>query len=138
MTRQRLVHLFSRVLRKDADGKIYLVTPIEKIEITVEAAPFLIVRVDRVDTDDGQAVVCTTNFGDHVAIGPDHPLRIDLQDDGQPDPYVLVRGRLEGLFTRSAFYDLVDMAEIQSDEKGVDQLVLRSHGQDFSLGAVSE
>jgi len=136
ITRERLVKLFSRVLRKDEDGKIYLVTPHEKIEIEVEAAPFLAVRVDKVERDGETVIVFTTNFDDSVALGEDHPLRIEIGEDGEPEPYVLVRGRLEALLTRPAFYELVNMAETARDNAGRMVLSVTSQGQRFELGEV--
>ena len=41
--REALVRLFASVLRKDADGRTYLVTPAEKVDVVVGDAPFLAV-----------------------------------------------------------------------------------------------
>src|SRR5215831_17812797 len=70
--REALVRLFSTVLRKDDDG-IYLVTPVEKMKITVEDAPFVAVRVDR----EGGALKFLTNVGDEVTAGPEHAIRVE-------------------------------------------------------------
>src|SRR5580692_12695645 len=81
--REALVRLFSTVLRKDPDG-FHLVTPVEKMRITVEDAPFIAVRVDRV----GDALRFLTNVGDEVEAGPDHPIRIEMDPvTGEPSPY---------------------------------------------------
>src|SRR5262245_12911809 len=79
--REALVRLFSTVLRKDPDG-IYLVTPAEKLRVTVEDAPFVAVRVDR----DGEALKFLTNVGDEVEAGPDHPIRVEIDAAGEPRP----------------------------------------------------
>src|SRR4029453_6552841 len=71
--REALVRLFSTVLRKDPDG-IHLVTPVEKIKITVEDAPFISPRVDR----EGEALRFVTNVGDEVVAGPDNPIRVEV------------------------------------------------------------
>jgi hypothetical protein len=123
--REALVRLFSTVLRKDPDG-FHLVTPVEKLRITVEDAPFLAVRVDRI----GEALRFTTNVGDTVEAGPDHPLRVET-DPGtaEPAPYVHVRAALEARLSRPVFYELVAMAEARDGVLGV-----TSHGAWFPLG----
>lgn len=129
-SREKLVRLFSTILRKDADGSTYLVTPYEKVIVHVEDAPFLAVRVDAAEANGERVIVVTTNLGDFVEIGSDNPLRVETDPEtGEPSPYVLVRGRLEAKLTRPAFYELVEMAEEVGGE-----LVLRSHAEHFSLG----
>ena len=112
--RPALVRLFSTILRRDPDG-IYLVTPAEKLRIRVEDAPFVAVRVDRV----GEALRFTTNVGDEVEAGPDHPIRLEEGERGEPRPYVHVRGGLEALIARPAFYELAEMAEARDGLLGV-------------------
>lgn len=125
--REPLVRLFSTVLRLDPDGH-YLVTPVEKLKIVVEDAPFLAVRVDR----DGDVLRFLTNVGDVVEAGPDHPLRIAVDPEtGDPAPYLHVRRGLEARLRRPVFYELVEMAEARDGELGV-----RSHGEWFSLGPI--
>src|SRR4051812_49905847 len=80
--REALVRLFSTVLRKDPDG-VYLVTPVEKMRITVEDAPFVATRVDR----DGEALRFLTNVGDEVEAGPDHALPGGNGEGGGPRPH---------------------------------------------------
>src|SRR5277367_4939791 len=96
--REALVRLFSTILRKDADG-FHLVTPVEKMRITVEDAPFVAVRVDQVQDGDGRPVLrFLTNVGDEVDAGPDNPIRVAVDPDtGEPRPYVHVRRGLEAL-----------------------------------------
>jgi hypothetical protein len=109
ITRQPLVDLFATVLRKDADGSTWLVTPYEKVPVRVADAAFRGVRVDRDGTGAAQSVLVTTNLGDLVTIGPEHRLRVVIAPDTrEPRPYVGVRGRLEALLTRAAFMELVD------------------------------
>lgn len=109
--REALVRLFSTVLRKDADG-FYLVTPVEKLKITVEDAPFVAVSVEA-----GEGLFrFTTNVGDVVEAGPDHPIRVEIDPDtGEPRPYVHVRAGLEALIARPVFYELAAMAEVKED-----------------------
>jgi uncharacterized protein len=111
MTREPLVRLFASVLRKDEDGRHYLVTPAEKIRIEVADAPFLAVRVDRTGQGKDQQIAATTNFGDVALIDADHPLRVTFTSDDQPRPYVRVRGQLDARLTRAAFFELASWAE---------------------------
>ena len=128
--REALVRLFSTVLRRDPDG-VFLVTPAEKLRITVDDAPFVAVRVDRV----GDALRFTTNVGDEVEAGPDHPLRVDTDPvTGEPAPYVHVRGGLEARLSRPVFYELVDMAQPRATPRG-EQLGVESRGAWFPLGS---
>ncbi|WP_374764911.1 DUF1285 domain-containing protein [Yunchengibacter salinarum] len=133
--RQRMVKLFASVLRKDSDGGTYLVTPVEKLGITVDDAPFTIVRLDRHETADGPVITATTNLDEQVVLDDEHPLWVHHDDQGQPRPYVRVRDRLDGLLVRSAFYDLVAMAEPERHADG-DHLMVDSAGARFDLGCV--
>ena len=111
ITRQPLVDLFSTVLRKDGDGQTWLVTPGEKIIVHVQDAHFLGTRLDQVQTSLGAGIAVTTNVGDLVVIGPEHPLRVQIDPaTGEPRPYVRVRGNLEARILRAPFYELVGMA----------------------------
>lgn len=132
--RERLVKLFSRILRKDDDGEIYLVTPYEKVIVHVEDAPFVAVRVDRVgESGRDQILAFTTNLGDVVTADKHLPLRIEIDPvTREPSPYVLVRDRLEAKLSRPVFYELADMAE--ADEGCADRLGVWSHGHFFELG----
>lgn len=133
--RKALVKLFSRILRRDADGRTYLVTPVEKVDVTVDDAPFLAVEMQLENRGPGQQLVFRTNVDDIVRCGPDHPLRFVRQtgSDGLK-PYVLVRGRLEALLTRALYYDLVELAEpIAGDDNA--ELGIRSGGACFPLRA---
>jgi len=131
--RDALVRLFSTVLRKDADG-FYLVTPVEKLKIVVEDAPFIAVQVDRV----GEGLRFLTNVGDQVEAGPEHPIRVETDPTtGEPAPYILVRDALEARLTRPVFYELVELAEeAPGPTPGGSSLMVRSHGVPFSLGRI--
>ncbi len=128
--RMALVKLFASVLRKDNDGRHYLVTPVEKVDVAVADAPFLAVEMEVRDAGPAQRLVFRTNVDDIVTCGPDNPLRFMLEaSSGGLKPYLLVRGRLEALVTRALYYDLVEMAE--PDASGT--LILRSGGRAFPL-----
>jgi hypothetical protein len=128
--RPELVRLFSSVLRKDADGT-YLVTPVEKLKITVEDAPFTAIGVER----NGEAVRFVTNVGEIVEAGPEHALRVETSSAGEPRPYLHVRAGLEALVLRAVFYELVEMAEPRTTDAGL-RLMLVSNGAWFDLGAL--
>ena len=109
--REALVKLFASVLRTDADGRTYLVTPAEKVDVAVEDAPFLAVEMETRGNGPGQELMFTTNVGDVVACGPRHPLRFAVQEPGGGlKPYVLIRGRLEALLTRALVFDLAALS----------------------------
>jgi hypothetical protein len=131
--RESLVRLFSTVLRKDPDG-FHLVTPVEKMKITVEDAPFIAIRVDTVVGDGGEPVLrFTTNVGDQVDAGPDNPIRVEVDpESGEPRPYVHVRRGLEALIARPVFYELSELAE-ERDEAGQPILGVRSNGAWFAI-----
>jgi uncharacterized protein len=107
-----LVRLFSTILKREGD-RYFLVTPVEKVGIRVEDAPF--VAQDFTVTDEGsgpgQVVTFTTNVGDSVVAGPDNPIRVLRDDTGEPSPYVHVRAGLDALIDRKSFYRLVDIGE---------------------------
>jgi hypothetical protein len=126
--REALVRLFSTVLRKDPDG-IHLVTPVEKMKITVEDAPFIAVRVDR----DGEALRFLTNVGDEVEAGPENEIRVEMGEDGEPRPYLHVRRGLEALIARPVFYELVEMAQERDTPQGP-TLGVGSNGAWFPVG----
>src|SRR5690606_29468558 len=115
------VRLFARVLRKDADGRTYLVTPAEKVDVTVDDAPFLAVEMEVAGAGRGQRLIFRTNVDDVIEAGAAHPLRFSRQEPGGGlKPYVLVRGRLEALATRAVYIDLVNLAvEDEGGQPGV-------------------
>jgi len=130
ITRDRLVKLFARILRKDDDGIHYLVTPVEKQAVTVESAPFVAVRVDATERDGVPVLIFTTNLGDVTEAGPDRPIRVEIDPEtGEPEPFVLVRGKLEALIARPVFYELANMTEERDGQLGV-----ASNGEFFALG----
>jgi hypothetical protein len=124
--RPALVRLFSTVLRRDEDG-FWLVTPVEKLRITVEDAPFLAIALER----DGEVIRFATNVGDLVEAGPEHPIRVETAAGGEPRPYLHVRGGLEALIARPVFYELVAMGEERAG-----RLMVPSSGAWFDLGAL--
>ncbi|MER9403190.1 DUF1285 domain-containing protein [Mesorhizobium caraganae] len=131
--RMPLVQLFSTVLRKDEDGKTYLVTPVERVGIRVVDAPFIAVEMDVSGAGAGQIITFRTNVGDVVEAGPGHPLRfVDEDETGGLKPYVLVRGRLEALVTRPVMYELVEHGE-EIDIGGKTMFAVRSKGEVYPI-----
>ncbi len=108
--RKELVRLFSTILRKDADG-FHLVTPVEKMRIVVEDAPFLAVLLSAEGSGPTQRLTFITNVGDETVAGADNPIRVvtDPSTD-EPRPYVHVRKGLEARISRNVFYQLVELA----------------------------
>ena len=136
--RMPLVQLFSTVLRKDEDGKTYLVTPVEKVGIKVVDAPFVAVEVDVSGEGERQVLTFRTNVGDVVEAGPDHPLRfVDEDATGGLKPYLHVRGRLEALVGRPVMYELVEHGEeIVVDGRAM--FAVRSKGAVFPIMPVEK
>ncbi len=131
--REALVRLFSSILRKDGE-RYFLVTPVEKVGITVEDAPFVAVDF----RDEGESLVFTTNVGDETTAGPDHPIRVARDPEtGEPSPYVHVRADLEALIDRKSFYRLVERGE-RREVDGVLWFGLASGGLFFPVIPAAE
>lgn len=148
--RPAMVKLFATVLRRDAAGDFWLVTPAERGRISVEDTPFLAVALEVTDGDAGPVLRLRTNLDEWVEAGPDHPIRVVTDPaTGEPNPYIVVRGPaeapLEARINRAVFYELVERAEIRgggnSDESGSnsdggDEIGIWSKGVFFPLGAM--
>lgn len=131
--RHGLVKLFSSIIRKDGED-YFLVTPVEKVGITVEDAPFVAIDFDRVGAD----LRFVTNVEDQVVAGPDHPIRVERDPQtGEPSPYVLIRRNLEALIDRKSFYRLVDLGEVAPWE-GDDWFGVWSSGVFFPIIPAAE
>ncbi|GAA0284486.1 DUF1285 domain-containing protein [Rhodovulum strictum] len=135
--RAPLVRLFSTILKRE-DGRYFLVTPVEKVGITVEDAPFIAVDFERAGEGAAQILTFVTNVGDRVAAGADHPIRV-LRDaaTGEPAPYVHVRGGLEARIDRKSFYRLVEIGTVEPQD-GQDWFGLRSGGAFFPVIPAAE
>ena len=131
--RPALVKLFASVLRREPDGRHWLVTPAERARIEVEDVPFLAVALTVQGEGRDQQLIFRTNLDDIVAAGPDNPLRIETGANGEPAPYIRVRERLEARITRPVFYDLVELGRDERVEDTV-QFGVWSGGRFFRLG----
>ena len=125
INRPALVRLFASILKKEGE-EYFLVTPVEKMRLKVEDAPFVAVDFNR----DGDALRFETNVGDTVVASADNPIRVEEDArSGEPSPYVHIRRGLEALIDRKSFYRLAEIAEIEGS-----RMVVRSEGQSFSIG----
>ncbi|PPC79389.1 DUF1285 domain-containing protein [Pokkaliibacter plantistimulans] len=130
--RPALMKLFSRILRLDDDGCYYLVTPVEKVRIQVEDAPFVILAAEVRD----DSVVMVTNCEEVITLGREHPMRVRAAHGGASEiPYVLVRKNLWARLHRNVFYQLVELAE-QRTEQNVEGMWLQSQNEWFCLGSL--
>ena len=109
--RFELVKLFSSILRKEKD-RFYLVTPVEKVGITVDDAPFVAVDFSVQGSGVDQTLTFETHVDDFVEASSDNPIRVERDSEtGEPSPYVHVRAGLEALIDRKSFYRLVDLCD---------------------------
>ena len=130
--RPAIVKLFATVLRLD-DGVYYLVTPAEKLRITVEDAPFLAVGMECDGAGAARRVLFNTNVGDAVVASATHPITVE-ERGGRLRPYIEVRRGLRALITRPMFYHLAELA----DEGPDGDISVWSGGARFVLGSVGE
>jgi hypothetical protein len=117
--RQPLVKLFASVLTLGEDGRHYLVTPVEKVSIEVEDAPFVAVAMDAEGEGEGQFLRFRTNLDEVVAAGPEHALTFRAESDGSFTPFVIVRNGLKARLLRPVYYDLIAAAVERGGELGV-------------------
>jgi uncharacterized protein len=138
IARLPLVKLFASVLRREADGGYWLVTPSERGRVLVEDAPFVAVEVTAEGRGPGQRLTFRTNVDEQVVADEGHPIRCasDASSDSPGDPisqaaipYILVRDGLEARLLRPVFYDLVGLGEQRGEQFGV-----WSSGRFFPLG----
>ena len=120
IAREALVRLFASILRREPDGRHVLVTPVERVGIVVEDAPFLAVEVASEGEGRSRVLTFRTNVGDIVAAGAEHPLRFEAEaETGGLKPYLVVRGGLEALATRTLALELVALADDEDGRPGL-------------------
>ena len=134
--RPAMVRLFSTILKREGD-RYFLVTPVEKVGLRVEDAPFVAQDFEVTGQGPGQVITFTTNVGDSVAAGPDAPIRVVRDAGGEPSPYVMVRAGLEALIDRKSFYRLVDLGT-SHDVDGTEWFGLWSSGTFFPVIPAAE
>lgn len=136
--RMPLVKQFASVLRREDDGRYFIVTPVEKVPIRVVDVPFLAVEMEARGDGETQELIWRTNLDDVVVAGADHPLRFEVEKpDGGLKPYVTIRGALEARVTRAVYYDLVSLAEVATID-GTAQFGVWSAGTFFAMAAADE
>ena len=135
--RKPLVKLFSSILKREGD-RYFLVTPVEKVGITVDDAPFVAVDFTAEGAGDGQRLTFVTQVEDEVAAGPENPIRVHRDPEtGEPAPYVMVRRGLEALIDRKSFYRLAEIGCVEA-VTGVEEFGLWSGGAFFPLIPAAE
>jgi uncharacterized protein len=134
--RPALVRLFSTILKRE-DGKYFLVTPVEKVGIRVDDAPFLAVEMQKVNDEKGRLLRFRTNVDDWVACDAAHRLRFATAADGGLTPYLHVRADLWAKVTRTIYYDLVDMGEERMVD-GRQMFGVASGGEFFAMADAQE
>ena len=130
--RPALVKLLSNVLKRDNDRYV-LVTPVEKVGIRVEDAPFHIATVERLQREGQQFIRMLTTTGDRVVLSATHPLTLKSRGE-EPATYIRVREGLPGLIGRNAYYQLIDWGQERITSDGQTELVIESAGQQFVIG----
>lgn len=132
--RLQLVKLFSSILKREEDD-YFLVTPVEKWQITVEDLPFFIPAITSNNDANLSEIQAVTNTEQVVRIGVENPLQVELDETEQPRPQVLVRDGLWARLSRPAFYQLVEYGVEETTEQGK-ELIVYSLGTGFSLGTL--
>ena len=130
--RQSMIDLFSTVLWKE-DGKFYLKTPVEQIEIEVEDEPLFVNQVDQVEINQQTFLQLTTTMQDVVIVDQEHPIFM-REFDGELRPYVHVRFGINALIQRASFFHLVEMGELMENQQGESILLLKSGNFNLQLG----
>ena len=104
----------------------------------MEDAPFIATLVECIEDNGRQAIVFTTNIGERIVADHEHAIRVEIDTDtGSPRPYVHIREGLDALISRSAFYDLLNLAQ-EKDRDGAGYLSVTSLGEEFELGSTDE
>ena len=120
IARQKIVKLFSRILRREKDNSFVLVTPVEKVLVKVADAPFIATFVEIIGEGKNLNLKFDTNVDDTIVASKDYPIRVSIDENtNEPSPYVLIRKNLEAKISRSVFYELVNIAEHHTDKFGV-------------------
>ncbi len=134
--RAPLVQLFSSILRRDGEQYV-LVTPVERVGIRVDDAPFLAVEMQVENPGPDQKLSFRTQVEDVVAVDGEHPLRFEAGAADGVKPYFKVRGELWALVKRALFYDLVALGGVEPWQ-GENWFGVRSSGQFFPMRPARE
>ena len=132
INRPAMVRLFSTVLRRESDGSHVLVTPVEKLEIEVEATAFRAIAMHSEGEGQDRRIAFNLDSGDAVIAGPEHSLTL-IQTERGPSPRIAVRHGLEAELSRPVYYEIAELAL----SEGADPPGLWSEGIFFPLAPVS-
>lgn len=135
MKRAAMVKMFSSILKREG-AEYFLITPVEKWRIQVDEQPFVFLSLRQEIEDAQTAIVLTTNTGLDVVVSENYPFWVEKADNGEPRPICRVYRNLNGLLSRSAFYQLVDLCQQETSLSGEIELVFKSMGTRFSLGTI--
>ena len=132
--RKSLVKLFASILVREKDGTFWLVTPLERVAVSVADAPFVVVKANRIRIGSKQSLRFQTNIDEELTVDLEHPIYVKTNPEtGEPSPYVKLRGGLTARIARTVFYDLVLWAE-HDPTNG--EYFVRSENQKFILGQI--
>ena len=132
--RKSMIKLFASIVVREKEGTFWLVTPVERVAVSVADAPFVIVNANRIGSGPKQILRLQTNIDEELTVDLEHPIYVKTNPDtGEPSPYVKLRNGLTGLIARTVFYDLVLWSE-QDPNSG--ECFVRSKKQKFILGRV--
>ena len=136
--RMAMVQLFASVLKLE-EGAYYLVTPVEKVGISVEDCPFIVTGLDQAIEEGQQVLRFTTNLGESVVADGNHPISATVPEgSNEPHPILHIRSGLNGLLSRAVFYRLVELAEPSNrdDPEFKNSIGIMSAGNYFPLGEI--
>ncbi|MDO6442385.1 MULTISPECIES: DUF1285 domain-containing protein [unclassified Marinobacter] len=132
--REAIVQLFSTILRREEDGQYYLVTPVEKWRIQVEDTPLLAHSLTVEGSGEQQIIKLTTNVGETLEVGKEHPLEVgSYEDTKQPRPVIGVRHGVVARLVTAAYYDLAEHV-VEQTMGGEPVLGVYSHGNFYKIG----
>jgi hypothetical protein len=107
IARAEMVRLFATILRREDDGSHVLVTPVEKLSIVVDDAPFVAVEAKLSGEGSTGRIAFRLNTDELAVADASHPIRIEGTPDA-PRPYLRVRGGMDALIARPVFYELAE------------------------------
>ena len=132
INRKKLVKLFSSILINE-NNKYFLITPVEKVGIIVDDAPFIANDFEKITENNKSYLVFFTNIDETIVLSKKNPFRISINDKTQePSPYIMVRKNIEAKIDRKSFYRLLDLAEY-SLVKGQEWLGIHSDSTFFPI-----
>ena len=132
INRKKLVKLFSSILINE-NNKYFLITPVEKVGIIVDDAPFIANDFEKITENNKSYLVFFTNIDETIILSKKNPFRISINDKTQePSPYIMVRKNIEAKIDRKSFYRLLDLAEY-SLVKGQEWLGIHSDSTFFPI-----